>query len=501
MIISRFHFYVFIAALLVYAQTAYRSNGFYHADEHYQIIEFSGLKSGTHTPEQVAWEYKAQIRSALQPALAYIQFRFLNFISIKDPYQQAFVLRLLTGILSLVVISFFIRSTLYLIKPPNQKAFIILSYFLWFLPVINIRFSSETWSGIAFLAGLAILQRTFYLCNKPLVTNYLFSGVCFGFGFLFRYQTALLLLGVLLWLVIVRGINLRYIAFLLLAFLFVTGFGIVLDTWFYNEFTLCFWNYFNVNIIEDAASGFGESPWYYYFTSIVRYATFPIGLLILLALVVLLIKRYKLLFLWIIIPFFVIHTILDHKEERFLFPVVNIIPVCLVIAYQEIRRIIPEKGQKKMRLVALFFLFLLAVINAIGLVSMACKPGGIGRMEISEYIHRNYPYQRKHLIYTKWSNPVNPWQSLPMLFYQEPMRQTMINDLCHLHDSLIQTDAINLLTLRKKELEKKTCSVKIKRLGFEKELQSLPKWLEKINKYYNGFENNDIIVLYSTKRH
>lgn len=38
--------YVFIIALIVHFITAFNSIGFYHAEEHYQILEFAHYKMG-----------------------------------------------------------------------------------------------------------------------------------------------------------------------------------------------------------------------------------------------------------------------------------------------------------------------------------------------------------------------------------------------------------------------------------------------------------------------
>jgi len=84
---NKFHKIVFIFAFIVYGITAYQSSGYYHADEHYQIIEFAGSKLGTHTSDELAWEYKAAIRPALQPTICYLVFSILHFFHIDDPYS------------------------------------------------------------------------------------------------------------------------------------------------------------------------------------------------------------------------------------------------------------------------------------------------------------------------------------------------------------------------------------------------------------------------------
>lgn len=58
---------IFIIACFVYGTFAIYNNGFYHYDEHYQLIEFAEFKSGHNKPSDLAWEYHAQIRSAVQP--------------------------------------------------------------------------------------------------------------------------------------------------------------------------------------------------------------------------------------------------------------------------------------------------------------------------------------------------------------------------------------------------------------------------------------------------
>jgi hypothetical protein len=53
-----FNLIIFIATVVSITRAFY-SHGFYHEDKHFQIIEFVGLKRGTHAPNDMAWEYKA----------------------------------------------------------------------------------------------------------------------------------------------------------------------------------------------------------------------------------------------------------------------------------------------------------------------------------------------------------------------------------------------------------------------------------------------------------
>jgi hypothetical protein len=48
---------VFLSAMLIYAISAWFSTGFYHGDEHFQIIEFACHKMGSVSQDQLAWEF------------------------------------------------------------------------------------------------------------------------------------------------------------------------------------------------------------------------------------------------------------------------------------------------------------------------------------------------------------------------------------------------------------------------------------------------------------
>ena len=112
---------IIIFAAFVYFTTAYNSHGFYHADEQYQIIEFAGLKLGTHSANELAWEFKEQIRPTLQPAICFTFLKVFEIININNPYNQAFVLRILSALMALIAISFFVKNTESLIKKSPLK--------------------------------------------------------------------------------------------------------------------------------------------------------------------------------------------------------------------------------------------------------------------------------------------------------------------------------------------------------------------------------------------
>jgi GPI mannosyltransferase 3 len=479
-----------ILAAGVFFITAWNSHGYIHADEHYQIIEFAGLKTGTHQESDLAWEYKARLRSAIQPAIAYLVIDALNLINLTNPYFQAYALRLLTALIALLVFNYFFRVFQGNFKTEAGRRFLyFLCHFLWFIPLLSVRFSSETWSGLIFLFALAL-----YFSKNSEKLSFLL-GITLGFSFLFRYQIAFAILGFMMWLFIIEHKNLGFFLKTGMGLFLAIVFGFFIDSWFYGENVFVPWNYFKDTVLENAGTGFGISPWYFYLVKLVSYPGYPIGLLLVMSLGFLLIKHPRNVLIWSILPFLLIHSFVPHKEERFLFPVIFLFPAVLAFFLEFLFVLI--RNHKMMVYIFKAMIAMLLIINLAGLSAMAVKAAGFGRIEMTRYIHQQFGNKEISLVYTNWANPYNPWNSLPVKFYQEnAMYSIHIASLCELDSSLIRTEAENLLIIRKSDLENDTCCGSILKHQYLPVKQSIPPWIEKLNHYYKGFENYNILVLY-----
>ena len=104
-------------ALLIFCTTACNSHGYFHGDEHYQIIEFAGVKLGTHQSSELAWEFSEKLRPSLQTTLVFFIISILKIINVINPYTQLFILRLITALFAIYVIKF---SKLELNKAKNR---------------------------------------------------------------------------------------------------------------------------------------------------------------------------------------------------------------------------------------------------------------------------------------------------------------------------------------------------------------------------------------------
>ncbi|MEJ2880146.1 hypothetical protein [Pedobacter sp. GR22-6] len=88
---------ILYAVAILYVFTAWMSSGYYHWDEHYQIVEFANYKLGNAAIDDLAWEYKACIRPGLQPALCFIIFKCLSTLGVTSPFLLTLCLRILTA--------------------------------------------------------------------------------------------------------------------------------------------------------------------------------------------------------------------------------------------------------------------------------------------------------------------------------------------------------------------------------------------------------------------
>lgn len=476
---------ILITAFIVYTISAVFNNGYYYYDEHYQIIEFADLKTGHNTPDDLPWEYNARIRPAAQPAMAYVYLSFMRMIHINDPYVLMIILRLCTGIVALLIIAYFIKKTAHLINPGLRTWYSLLSYFLWFLPFVNIRFSSESCAGLAFMLSIALL----YSNIKP---RYLLIGCLLGLSFLFRFQTAFMSFGFILWLIVIHKILLKDLLQIVLGGFLVLLLGIGIDYWFYGSFTLTFYNYYISNVIHDVASNYGVYPWYFYFVDPTIDAFLPIGILIWLCVINLFVSHKKNFIGWIILPFLLVHMITPHKETRFLFPLVNLIPLAIVLSLQDLSKF---NFFKKRRQLVYGLSWVLVIINLFALILNAVSPADSkGRLNILQTIHIRYNNKAVKLWYVNMRNPYMPIL-INQNFYRddnvwaEPLDVTLPNSL--------NNDVINLVLIKTTDIV--NYQHLIAPYQTKKIKSGIPGWVQQI-KTIVGYPDNSLTLFEVTGR-
>ncbi|MDD5066104.1 MAG: hypothetical protein PHF84_03555 [bacterium] len=326
---------IVLLGIVVHLVASIFSAGYYHVDEHFQIMEFTAMKLGLTPPEGLAWEYDHRMRPAFQPALAYAVIKVFQFFSLDNPFYEAVFLRMLSAFLGLACMVLLLFLFLKEIKQERLKRWaVFLSFFLWFLVYQHVRFSSETWSGTVFFLGLG-----WYLYSRDKqvlsVFKMFLAGLILGLAFVIRFQTGFMIAGFLFWLLLVKKEKFINLAGLVLGLMAAFLAGILLDRWFYGQWTLTAWNYLNLNIIQDKVSGYGIKPWWYYISITFIDAVPPYSLLLVAAFFLIWFFYPWHVLSWIIFPFLLIHTLIGHKEIRFLFPLANLIPVVVALFLQK----------------------------------------------------------------------------------------------------------------------------------------------------------------------
>lgn len=476
--------------VLVYLITAYNSVGFHNADEHFQIIEFANYKLGVAQRDELAWEFDARLRSGIQPALCYLIFKFLHLVGVQNVYVLACALRGITGVFAILVIYRFFKASLRTVTFRNYTAYLLLSYFLWFLPFINVRFSSETWSGLFFIAGLTIVQRS----NFNNARECALLALLLGCSVLFRYQMAISVLGLIAWLLLIGKIDIKnLVVFSVSGLLVMTG-GFFIDRWFYGEYSFTAYNYFHANIIEEIASQYGVSPWYeivYYLVG----APGPLGILIFLSLIILLVKRPKNVILWVSLPFLLVHSIIPHKEVRFLFPLANLVPLLLITAYTQVVDILQVVKYKQLYLLVLL---LLVFSNSLGLWVVATKGAGNAKISAAKYIFDNYRGNRINVIHLQGKSPYSDWPVPRNTFYSN--KDVKLTEIV----TIWQVDILdkkkpgytNVVVLSNEEITGPRTLKRLETLGLKKVHTTISSINRQILKLYKPDMINDNLLVY-----
>jgi phosphatidylinositol glycan class B len=410
---------IVIIAILVHLLTAIFSVGYYHVDEHFQILEFTALKSGMAQEGDLAWEYQDRLRPAIQPAIAYSLVHISNLIHLNNPFWQAMALRIISALLSLLCMYLLILSFDKEIRSAFLKNWLVfLSFLIWFLPYIHVRYSSENWAGLTFWSGFALLQftHTKYRISDEFHLKEFIIGIILGLSFIIRFQAGLLIGGLILWLIFIKKEKYSKLLVIIFGILFSILIGVLVDYWFYGEWTLTAWNYFKINILENNVPNFGIEPWWYYFEEVFIKAFPPFSILIIIGPIFIWFYFPKHALTWVTLPFLTVHFLFGHKELRFLFPLINILPVILILSIQVLKedsRFYKLKNLANTWRKPLILLFL--IVNSILLLILCFKPADM-HIYLYQYIYNNYDAENTEVLYIE-RNPYS--RAVPLNFYKK----------------------------------------------------------------------------------
>ena len=313
------------------------NGGFLNADEHYQILEFAQYKLGRQDVSSLAWEFPAQMRPALQPWIAAGTIRLANAAGVASPFVIAFALRLLSTTLALwMALELCVRCLRDVQARWLKVAALLGSFLFWLDPMTHGRFSSENWGGALLVGGICLVldaSEAWSTRRAKAIALTLGTGLVWSAAFYCRFQLGFAIAGAGLWLVFVRRTSWSLLATLAVAFLAGCALNVVLDHWLYGVWVLTPYKYFMVNLVGGKAATFGVSPWWMLtaYMAVVLIPPYSLAILALLIAGSWYARRHVLV--WVTLPFLFAHTVIAHKEPRFLTPVLFVVgpwfAVCL----------------------------------------------------------------------------------------------------------------------------------------------------------------------------
>ncbi len=281
-------------------------------------------------------EYYWRMRSWFQPAYGYAIAKVVIAIIGDYPLLIERVIYFCNYLLFILSLWCFLRwSNLneYHYKNKTPLYFILAAIALYPLSPTYITTTSQEAFSSYFLV---FFLYTWYLAEKRVPCYkkgilFFVSGLLACCCFQSRFQVAFIMLPY----VCVYGIDalrrkdynvIFYYSYFILGGLVLLVGQLCIDYWGYGVWTFPPYHYFRVNLIEGLAARFSVDPFYYYITKKWIYIV-----LFLLAVYILrpLKNIHHLAICLSIISFFMMHTIISHKENRFLIPL--LVPFCYVL--------------------------------------------------------------------------------------------------------------------------------------------------------------------------
>lgn len=323
------HYLLFALALHLLA--AFFSTGFHHFDEHFQIIEFLGLKLSKTSAAHMPWEYRDMVRPWAQPFIYYCIL--LPFFFIKDSFIQVTILQVATSLFGLFSTIWLLRTLKELWPSKFHHTLFYCLLFTWFTPYIHARLSSENFSSSFFFLALAIFLHR----EKGGAWKWFLSGLLFGASYMVRYQSAIMVAFIWFCDLFFYQKNIRKSVFSALGILLIIALGPVIDYWGYGVWTFAPYNLYYHDFVKGVLADTGTSPWYEYLRQSFNRGIPPISLGLILATFYFWYKKPKDPLTWTTASSFLFFTVIGHKELRYIFPVILLTPIFAAYAYETLK--------------------------------------------------------------------------------------------------------------------------------------------------------------------
>ena len=423
--------WILIGGLIVQVLTSITAIGVSSADQHFQIVEFSLYQLGEPSGASQVWEINNFVRPTLQVYLFSGYHLLLNALGVTDPYVQLTILRVFLGIAMFIV---FNAMALHYFKNHASTTLIIvllLMNFSWALPYTRTLFSSEMMSSLFFFGTLLLYD--YKRDKQPGFLLLMLVGFLFCIAFYFRFQTAFALMGVGIWILFFEK---RYSHILPMVAGFVIGMGlnVLLDHGFYKDWTFTAYTYFHANIIAGRADYFGTSSFLRYIGLLLLVMPAPLFSFVVFFLSLkYFFKDFRNPLLLSVVLFVICHSLVGHKEERFLFPIFNALPIITGWSIPYINKVFQSQKRWVVSMMK-FLLYFTVVLNFILLLVMTVVPYS-QTILFSKKVARRFE-DKQQVVYCVGQTPFETPNGSQMEFYKIAARNISVErvkDINELH--------------------------------------------------------------------
>ncbi len=349
---SKFNIIIFIS-FFSHILASYFSTGWVNADEQSCVLEYVNFKLGYQSDpcflgilDGSVKDSSLIIRSWFQPFLYFIIAKILIFLNLTNFFTITFVLKLISSMLGFYAIYFFYNVTKkYIISNKIKKFYFIIIFLYWFFPLLHARTSAENLSTSFLLIALS-----YYLNNENRQNIFKLTsfGILLGFAFVFRYNVGVCVASILCWILFFEKnylskkiFNLIFIIFGIIVLIFIEQltnlWGIegknfiskinFLDiNWIISKTpSIQFFLYGSGNDFY-SSSDWSNHPFFgYFYLTLFKYFP-PISILVIIGLLYTWFFGFRNIIVWVTLPYFIIHSLIPHKELRYIYPVLVFAP-------------------------------------------------------------------------------------------------------------------------------------------------------------------------------
>ncbi|HEY0219389.1 MAG TPA: hypothetical protein VGC26_06450 [Afipia sp.] len=306
----------------------------FHPDEYFQVVEAASVKLGLTDVTDLPWEFQARMRSWLQPAFYVGVAHAALAVGIDRPLSWLFLFRLSTGIISWASLWMLIAAgRRWIASEDDRRCLYLIAALLWILPFLGVRTSAETMASAMLCIGIALME---WRSDRPTRAGRfgfaVLAGIAFGLCFGFRYTSAVMAAGAVL--NYLRPRAERPLAFFGMALggCLALAFGALIDRWGYGVPVFPAFSYIYENFVVGRAAAYGTSPFFGYIYKPLETPMAPVAAVLMLATVIAWVRRPWHVLTFATVPYVLLLSIVGHKEQRFIFPLVPLLPMFVMFA-------------------------------------------------------------------------------------------------------------------------------------------------------------------------